>query len=73
MVSLPRNQVVTLRGISTKATIPELGKIDKTRKVNKDYDRPYITYLRDKVTSKPRKRGFFYSDQTAYKFLGQLT
>jgi hypothetical protein len=60
------------RRVYRKTANPELGKIDKTTKVNKDYNRPYITYLRKKVTSEPFKRGVFYIDGESHKFLHEL-
>ncbi len=61
------------RKVYDKPTHPELGKIDKTKpKLTKDYGRPYITHLREKITSEPEHRGLFYTDKTAHQFLNEL-
>lgn len=60
------------RKVYAKTTHPELGKIDKKTKVDKDYERPYITRIRERITSEPERRGVFYTDKTTHKFLNEL-
>lgn len=61
-----------VRKVFAKALHPELGKIDKRNKVKKEYDRPYITYIRDKITTEPQGRGVFYTDKMAHQSLNEL-
>ncbi|MBX2961991.1 MAG: hypothetical protein KF687_05715 [Cyclobacteriaceae bacterium] len=61
------------RKVYDKPPTPDLGKIDKTKpKITKNYKRPYITRLREKIASEPEHRGLFYSDKTANQFLSEL-
>ena len=61
------------RKVYDKPTHAELGKIDKSKpKIIKPSNRPYITWLRERITSEPENRGLFYTDKTAHQFLTEL-